>query len=175
MKILKTKFENIFVIKHKKNSDQRGYFMRSFCKNNLKKKKIKFDIKQTNFSFNKSKYTLRGFHFQKKPHQEDKLIYCLKGEVLLVILNINKRSKNYLKHFKIRISERVNKSILISKDYATAFLTLKKNTLIFYYMSNFYKKNKSIGIRYNDPKLKIKWPHLPKVISKKDAKLKDLT
>ena len=56
----------------------------------------------------------------------------------------------------------------------TAFLTLKKNTLVLYYMSDIYKKNKGIGIRYNDPKLNLKWPVKPKIISVRDNNFTNL-
>ena len=174
MKALRTKFKGTYIIKHNKLKDLRGFFMRGFCENILKKTGIDFKIKQTNFSYNKKKYTLRGFHFQKKPFSEHKLITCIKGKLLVVLVNINKKSKNYLKHIKINLTSNLNQSVLISKDCATAYLTLTDETLVFYYMSNFYKKTKSHGFRYNDPKLNIKWPKKPKIISKKDLGFKNL-
>ena len=174
MKLIKKKFDVTYVIKHQKMKDKRGFFMRGFCENVLLKKGVKFKIKQTNFSYNKKKYTLRGFHFQKKPFSEDKLISCLKGKLLIVLVDINKKSKNYLKHIKITLSSNSNKSVLISKNCATAYLTLSDETLVFYYMSNFFKKEKGRGFRYDDSKLNINWPQKPKVISNKDLNFKDL-
>ena len=158
----------------KKKNDKRGFFTRGFCNKLFTKAKINFKIKQTNFSFNKKKLTLRGFHFQKSPFSESKIITCVKGKILLVIININEKSKNYLKHIKINLSDNINKSVLISKDCATAFLTLEPDTLVLYYMSAFYKKNKGMGIRYNDPKLNIKWPNKPKIISDRDIKFENI-
>ena len=86
--------------------------------------------------------------------------------MLLVLLDLNKKSKTYLNHIKIILSESLNESVLVSKTCATAFLTLKSNTLVSYYMTTYYKKNKGSGINYKDPKLKIKWTKQPKVISK---------
>lgn len=174
MKIIKTKFKNIYIISHNKIKDNRGFFMRSFCKKILKKKGINFDIKQINFSFNKKKFTLRGFHYQKKPFSEKKIINCIKGSVLIVLLNINKKSKNYLKFIKIKLDEKIKKSLFVSENYATAFLTLKVNTLIIYYMSNYYNFKYSSGLNYNDPKIAFKWPVEPTSISKKDLNLKKI-
>lgn len=171
MKILKTKFAGTYKIIHNKKLDNRGYFERVFCKKSLKKNNIKFDIKQANFSFNKYKGTLRGFHFQKKPFSESKIIRCLKGKVCVVLLNINKQSKYFLKSIKFILKEDDHLSILISKNCATAFMTLKDNTLLMYYMSEYYKKNYGVGINYKDPKINVKWPLSPKVISKKDKKI----
>ena len=175
MKIKKTKFENTYIIEHKKNFDERGFFMRGFCREVLKKKNIEFNIKQTNFSFNEKKFTLRGFHYQNYPFSENKLISCINGEILLVLIDIDKKSKNYLNNIKINLSSKMSSSVLIPKNCATAFLTLKPRTLVFYYMSNYYKKNKSCGIRYNDPKLKIKWPNKIKIISNRDLNFKNIS
>ena len=174
MIIKKTKFKDTFVIQHEKKTDKRGFFTRGFCNKILTKAKINFKIKQTNFSFNKKKLTLRGFHFQKPPFSENKIITCVKGKLLLVIININKQSQNYLKHIKINLSDNINKSVLISKDCATAFLTLEPETLVLYYMSANYKKNQGRGIRYNDPKLNIKWPNKPKIISDRDSTFENI-
>ena len=169
MKLLKTKFKDKYIIEHKKNLDKRGFFMRSFCDKSLNKKGINFRIRQSNLSYNEKKLTLRGFHFQKPPYSENKIISCLKGKLFLVLLNLDKNSSTYLDHITFVLGENLNKSILVSKRCATAFLTLKSNTLVSYYMSTYYKKNTSSGINYEDPKLKVKWPKKPKVISEKDA------
>jgi|694.fasta_scaffold145162_3 dTDP-4-dehydrorhamnose 3,5-epimerase len=174
MKIIRTKAKDIYIISHKKIKDNRGFFMRSFCKRIFKKKGINFNIKQINFSFNKKKYTLRGFHYQKKPFSEKKIINCIKGSVLIVLLNINKKSKNYLKFIKIKLDERIKKSLFVSENYATAFLTLKVNTLVIYYMSNFYNFKYSSGLKFNDPKIGVKWPVKPSSISKKDINFKKI-
>ena len=65
MKIKKTNINNCYLITPKKNFDLRGSFHRTYCKKIFYKHKINFNIKQTNTSINKKKYTLRGFHFQK--------------------------------------------------------------------------------------------------------------
>ena len=100
MLIKSTKFHRLFIIIKKPFIDKRGYFFRDFCNNELKK--IKFYIKQINISFNKKKYTLRGFHYQQKPFKEDKIISCIAGEILNVCIDLRKKSKTYLKIFKRR-------------------------------------------------------------------------
>ena len=172
MKIIKTKFNGIFKIIGVKKKDTRGYLLRNFCRNELKKKSINFNIKQTNISYNKTKGTFRGFHYQKKPYSEKKIINCLKGSVLLYVLDIDKTSTNYLRYIKFLLKENDTYSIYIPKNYATAFLTLKKNTIIFYYMSEFFASSKGTVIRFDDPKIKINLPFKPKVISKKDKNFK---
>ena len=171
MLIKKTKFKEVYIIEKSLFKDNRGFFYRDFCNKFLKK--IKFQIKQVNFSFNKKKFTLRGFHYQIKPFEEDKIITCVSGEIINVSIDLRKKSKTYQKVLRIKLSEKNHRSIIIPKGFANAYLTLKNNTKIIYYMSQFYKPSSDNGIRYNDNFFKVKWPHKPKVISSKDKNLKD--
>lgn len=173
MIIKKTIINGVYLFNFKNFQDKRGIFSRRYCKEKLKNKNIHFDIKQVNYAFNKTIYTLRGFHYQKKPFSEKKIMMCLSGSIMLQAVDINKNSKTYLKKIKIILTSKNNVGVLISKNCANAYLTLEKSTTILYLMSNFYNKNKSFGIRYNDPFFNFKWTKKPKIISKKDLSFKD--
>ena len=166
MLIQKTKFKKLFIIIKKPFADKRGFFIRDFCSKELKK--IRFSIKQINISFNKKNFTLRGFHYQQKPYEEDKIITCISGKILNVCIDLRKKSKTYLKIFKKYLSDNNYQSLHIPAGFANAYLTLKPNTKILYYMSKYYKRKFGKGIRFDDPLFKISWPQKPKVISKKD-------
>jgi dTDP-4-dehydrorhamnose 3,5-epimerase len=171
IKIHKIKSNSIKKIIFNRFLDKRGYFQRIFCKRELKK--IKFHLKQINLVKNLKAKTFRGFHYQKK-NKEDKIIILLKGKIIFYAVNINKLSKNYLKIFKIQISENSNFGLYIPGNFATAYFTLKPMTEIIYYMSNYYYNNDAYGINYKDPKIKIKLPCQPKLISTKDENWKFL-
>ncbi len=171
MKLIRTNFKNLYLIKKDPYKDKRGYFSRDFCKKVLKK--VNFEIKQTNISFNKEKYTLRGFHYNKKPYEEGKIISCVSGKMLNVCIDLRKKSKTYLKVFSKILSEKNMLSINVPKGFANAYFTLENNTKVLYYMDSFYKKNKGFGIRYNDNFFSIKWPYKPKIISGKDLRYKN--
>ena len=169
MKLIKTKIKGVFLIKHNSFKDNRGSFTRLYCEDILKKR-VKFNIKQSNLSKNKKKYTLRGFHYQIGKYSENKMIRCLKGGIFDIIVDLRKNSKTYGKYISVNLNHNSNKSIIIPKGCANAFLTLVDNTEVLYYTSNFYNKDFEKGIRYNDPFFKFKWPIEPNVISKKDKK-----
>lgn len=171
MLIKKTKFKDFLVIKKSKFRDKRGIFYRDFCKNELSK--IKFDIKQINISFNNKKHTLRGFHYQIKPNEEKKIITCISGSILNISIDLRRKSKTYLKNYKIILSDKNQNSIHVPAGFANAYLTLEDKTKVLYYMSNFYKPLKAKCIRYDDKFFSIKWPYRPKIISKKDRETKD--
>lgn len=166
MFILNTSLPKLYVIKLDPKKDNRGSFTRLFCENFLKK--TKFKVKQINISKNLKSKTLRGFHYQKGKNAESKIITPISGKVLFQFININKKSKFYLKKYKIILSDKSNRAIHVPGDCATGFMTLKPNTHVLYLMSNFFNPKIAKGIMYNDKKIKVKWPFKPSIISKKD-------
>ncbi len=168
MKFLKQKLKGVYVIKPEPFKDKRGMFRRHFCKKELKKIGIETSVQQANISENPKRGTLRGFHYQKKPHQEAKTISCLKGSFFDVIIDLRKNSPTYKKWQSFVITEKNRFSLHIPKGCANAFLTLENNTLIHYYCSNSYNPKFESGVLFNDPALKIKWPFKPIHISEKD-------
>ena len=178
MILKKNKINDCYLIFPKKKIDKRGSFHRSFCKNFLKNNKINFDIKQCNISINKKKYTLRGFHYQKKTLTEYKIISVISGSIFNVSIDLRRNSSSFLKKNLIRISSNSNSLLLIPAGVANAFLTLSNNTIVQYFMSSFFekenKKNYS-GFRYDDKFFNIKWPTKPLVISSKDLTYKSFS
>lgn len=168
MKFIKQKIKDVYIIKPEPFKDKRGLFRRHFCKEELKKFGIASSVQQANVSENPKKGTLRGFHYQKKPHQEAKTISCFKGSFFDVIIDLRKKSPTYKKWQSFIISEKNRLSLHIPKGCANAFLTLQNNTSIHYYCSNAYNPKYESGILFNDPIFKIKWPFKPMHISDKD-------
>lgn len=174
MKIKKTSIKDCYKLNFNKNKDNRGSFHRSFCKKIFRKKKINFDVKQCNISVNKFKFTLRGFHYLKKPHKENKIIIPIHGSTYNVIIDLRKKSKTYLKKF-VTILSNNSEGLIIPTGCANAFLTLSKNTIIQYYMDNYYEtipKSSYLGIKFDDKFFNIKWPYKIKKISTKDKNYK---
>ena len=157
----KRNLNQVFIIKNEVTKDRGGKFL--VMNDNLKKEEI-----QNCCSFSKKKYTLSGLHFQKKPHQEQKIITCIKGSIFDVVVNINKKSKDYLKWNFFYLNEINQHSLFIGKDYAHGFMTLTDDTIVSYQIiGNFYSKFQS-GIAWNDNKINIQWPEKPKIISPRD-------
>ena len=171
MKFTKTKINGCFIIKNNPKYDKRGSFTRNFCQNLYLKKNINFSVKQSNISENIKKGTFRGFHYQKKPFTENKIINCVSGAIFNVVIDLRKNSKSFKKMLVQKISSKNKLSIYIPAGCANGFLTLENNTYIQYLMSDFFEKNKNSysGIRFDDKIFrKIRWPIKPKIISKKD-------
>lgn len=168
MKFKKTKIEGLYIIEPELKIDKRGYFARIFCQKELAKMGLKFNIVQVNRSLTQKKGTIRGLHFQKPPKSEDKIVFCLKGAIFDVAVDLRKRFKTYRKWIGVELNEKNKRMLLIPKGFAHGFQTLTDNSEILYFMSEFYSPKHSSGIRWDDPFLKIRWPLKPTLILERD-------
>ncbi len=153
---LKTKLNN----KHK---DKRGYYWTSWKKGTFKKISFRHD----KFSLSR-KNVLRGLHGDNKTW---KLVSCPYGKFLLVVVNYNKSSKNYLKSKSWILSQKNGLQILIPPNYANGHLCLSKECLFHYklsYKGSYVDAKKQFSLRWNDPKINIKWPIKNPILSKRD-------
>tara|TARA_B100001059_G_scaffold208126_1_gene220168 strand:- start:718 stop:1251 length:534 start_codon:yes stop_codon:yes gene_type:complete len=163
MKIIKTKFKDLLIYDKKTFRDKRGYFRELYIKKHFKTK-FPFDV----MSFSK-KNVLRGLHLQLKNSQA-KLITVLQGKIFDVCVDCRKNSKTFGKYFKIYLSEKENKSLLIPAGFAHGFYSLTEKVVIHYKCSKYRDSKSEIGILWNDKDLKIKWPSKKIIISNKDKK-----
>ena len=106
MKLIKQKISGLLLIKPILFRDNRGYFRRHFCKYEMKRAKVKFDVKQGNFSENLKKGTLRGFHYQKSSKNDSKILSCVSGSLINVTVDLRRRSETFLKSCILKISSK---------------------------------------------------------------------
>jgi len=168
MKFKETKLKGLYIIEPEIHFDDRGYFARIFCKQELSKTGIDFNIVQANRSLNKKQGTIRGMHFQKPPKVEDKIIQCIKGKIYDVAIDLRQDSPTYGEWVAEKLSEENKKMFLIPKGFAHGFQTLTDNCEILYFMSEFYSPQYESGVRWDDPFFNIKWPIKDPILSEKD-------
>lgn len=168
MKFVETDLQDLYIVEFKLFKDDRGFFARTFCKEEFAKINFDKEFVQFNHSYNRLKGTIRGMHYQTPPFGETKLIRCVKGSVYDVVVDFRKKSPTYLKSIAIELSELNMACILIPEGFAHGFQTLEDDTSLIYHHTNFYTPKSEGGIRYDDPKLNIHWPLKPMNISPKD-------
>ena len=164
MKIKKTKFKGLVIVKQKNNTDNRGNLRETFNDKFLSKKFI-FEYCTTS-----KKNVLRGFHFQTRLKQS-KFVNVLKGKILDVVVDLRKNSKTFGKKFKIVLSKDNALGLFIPSGFAHAYYTYEKENIIYYKLDNYYSPRYESGIIYNDKEVNMKWPKKRLIISKKDKKL----
>lgn len=168
MRFLETCLKDSYLIEPNKQEDERGFFARLFCKKEFEKKGLNTKWVQINNSLCKKSATLRGLHFQKSSHAEVKLVRCIRGMIWDVVVDLRKDSNTFGKWFGAKLSEENQTSMYVPKGFAHGFISLTKNTEIFYLVSNFYAPEAEETLLWNDSELGISWPIKPSVISKKD-------
>ena len=172
MNLIKTKLDGLVVLKPTVFKDNRGYFMESYNQKNINKLFGNVNFVQDNES-KSSRGVLRGLHFQKPPYTQAKLVRCLNGSVLDVVLDLRKDSKTYGMIETFLISEENKEQLFIPKGLAHGFVVLSESATLSYKVDNYYKPEFESGIIWNDPDLNIDW-RINKseiVVSEKDTKL----
>lgn len=169
-----SKLPGSYIIEIEKKNDERGFFARNFCQHEFKNIGIDFNIVQSNISYNKNKGTLRGMHYQTSPHEEAKLVTCVKGAIHDVIVDLRADSPMYCKWFALELNSRNFTSLYIPRGFAHGFQTLEDDSVVFYQMSEFYYPESARGVRWDDSVFGIEWPEIKvKIISDKDRKYSD--
>jgi len=155
------------IVKNSTFNDHRGYYWTTWKKNTFKKIKFNHD----KFSISKKK-VLRGLHCDFKSW---KLVTCVFGKIFFVVVDMRKNAKSYLKYKTWILRHDKPTIILIPPHYANAHLCLSEKCVFhykWYYKGKYIDSNKQQSYRWNDPKIKIKWPIKKPILSSRDKKSK---
>jgi dTDP-4-dehydrorhamnose 3,5-epimerase len=167
----KTRLQGAYIIEPERLDDERGFFARTYCDREFKEHGIAFDCVQSNISFNKRKGTLRGMHYELKPHAPAKLVRCTMGAIYDVIVDLRPGSPTYAQWVAAELTADNRKMLFVPEGFAHGFQSLVDNTETAYLMSAAYVAESSAGIRWNDPKLGIEWPLAEPIMSSRDRAL----
>jgi len=155
--ILETGIKDLYLLKPKVFGDQRGYFLESYNKDVLDSLVVKpYDFIQDNES--KSSYgVLRGLHYQIPPYAQTKLVRCILGTVLDVVVDLRKNSVTYGNHYSVLLTEENKKQLLVPKGFAHGFVVLSDIAIFSYKVDQVYMPSHEQGICWNDTDLNIDW------------------
>jgi len=164
-----TTLEGAWLIQLEPARDSRGFFARTFCVEDFAAHGLETSYPQHSISFSERKGTLRGMHYQREPHNEVKLVRCIKGAIWDVIIDIRPNSPTYRRWQAFELSESNGTQLYIPKGFAHGFQTLRANVEVNYLISEPYVATAAFGIRYDDPTFAIAWPLPIGTISDKDT------
>jgi len=167
------KLKDAYLIDLVRKDDERGFFARSYCRNEFAAHGLHFDYVQSNLSFNAHRGTLRGMHYQAKPDEEVKLVRCIRGAIYDVIIDLRKDSPTYKQWLGVELDADGRRMLYAPAGVAHGYLTLADDTEVQYQVSAFYSPESERAVRWNDPAFNIKWPIQPEVISSKDRQHPD--
>jgi len=164
----KTDLPGAFIVDLERREDERGFFAREFCQEEFKAHGLKPVVAQANLAFNAKAGTLRGMHFQYPPSAESKLVRCIRGAILDVIVDLRPESPTYLKHIEVELNEENWRALYVPERFAHGCQTLRDNTVTSYHVGTVYTPSAEGGLLHDDPALGLTWPMPVSVISEKD-------
>ena len=173
MKFLETPLPGAFVIDIEPIEDERGFFARTFCRQEFESRGLNPNLVQCSISFNRRKHTLRGMHFQAKPHEEAKVVWCAAGAIHDVIVDLRPASPTFKRWHAVELKAGTWRMVYVPEGFAHGFQTLQDDTEVFYQISEFHDLALARGVRWNDPAFRIDWPESPRAISERDRSYPD--
>jgi len=169
-----TRLKGAFIIDLERKKDERGFFARTFCQNEFRERGLKPFIAQTSISSNLRKGTLRGMHFQYPPGAETKVVRCTRGAILDIIVDLRPESPTFLEHITVELNDENMTALYVPQRFAHGFQALRDDTDTSYQIGEFYAPNTEGGLRYDDPRLGLRWPLPVSKISPKDQALRPI-
>lgn len=163
-----TPLAGAYLIDPERIVDERGFFARTWCRDEFERQGLETRLVQCNVSYNTRRGTLRGMHYQAEPHEEVKLVRCTQGAIYDVIVDIRPDSSTYLRWVAEELTAENRRMFYIPGGFAHGFQTLLDGAEVSYQMSDFFHPQSSRGIRHDDPTIKIDWPLDVAIISDKD-------
>jgi dTDP-4-dehydrorhamnose 3,5-epimerase len=163
-----TKLQGAFIIDIKPREDERGFFARSWCEDEFKEHGLNPRLVQCNISYNKTRGTLRGMHYQVAPFPEAKLVRCTMGAIFDVIIDLRAGSPTFKQWFSVELSAENRHALYIPETFAHGFQTQTDGAEVFYQMSEFFHPECVEGVRWNDPEFSIIWPINNPIVSSQD-------
>jgi dTDP-4-dehydrorhamnose 3,5-epimerase len=168
MKFTETAIKGVYLIEIKRLEDERGFFGRAWCRDELVQQGLDNRIAQVNVGFSPKAGTLRGMHYQRAPHAEVKLVRCTLGAVYDVALDLRPESPTFRKWFAVELNAENRLSLYIPEGCAHGYQTLAADSEIYYFTSALYAPDHATGVRFDDPAFGIEWPLPVSLISDGD-------
>lgn len=169
MKFRETELPGVVLVESERHNDERGSFMRIWDMAELAAHGLEPLPQQWSLSSNRRAGTLRGMHYQEEPHQEAKLVRCVRGALYDVAIDLRPESPTYKRWFAVELRAGDPTAVYIPEGLAHGFQTLEDDTEVLYAISTPHEPSASRGVRWDDPAFGIEWPEAEsRVISERD-------
>lgn len=145
--------------------DARGTFVKTFHETSLADHNIYFTLRESYFSVS-HKNVIRGMHFQLPPFQHSKIVFCPKGAIMDVIVDLRKDSPTYKESFSYELSEHNHTAFYIPEGFAHGFKSLTDDAITYYLVSSEYSKEQDTGVRYDS--IDFNWGVKEPILSARD-------
>jgi len=163
------RLKGVYILSLERIVDHRGFFARAFVHNEFEACGLNTTWIQANIVGSRKKGTIRGLHYQIAPHEEIKLIQCVRGAIFDVIIDLRHQSPTYKQWLGIDLTADNKKMLYIPHGFAHGYQAVTDDTEVFYLASRYYAPDYERGVRWNDPGFHIQWPEMKTtIVSTKD-------
>jgi dTDP-4-dehydrorhamnose 3,5-epimerase len=164
-----TELAGTVVVELQPRDDERGFFARFFCRREFAEHGLELEVAQANLAFNRRRGTLRGLHYQAPPHEESKLVRCVRGALYDVVVDLRPGSPTFRRWLAVELTAENRRLLYVPAGVAHGYQTLVDETEAMYLHSAFHAPEAERGVRWDDPAFGIEWPEVDeRVISAKD-------
>ena len=172
MEIIPTELEGVKILRPRVFTDIRGTFVKTFHAPALREAGLEFTPQEEFFSIS-HRNVLRGMHFQLPPADHIKVVYCLTGRVLDLVVDLLKKSATFGRHLARELSGKNREILYIPTGFAHGFLSLEDNTTMLYQTSTGHSPAHDVGIRWDS--IGYQWPVESPIMSDRDRQFAALS
>lgn len=171
MQVEQTALPGVMILTPARFGDARGWFSETWNASRMAATGQRLDFVQDNHSFSATQGTLRGLHYQRPPHAQDKLVRCTRGAIRDVAVDIRKGAPTYGHWVAVELSAENGRQLLVPRGFLHGFLTLTADCEVQYKCTDFYAPDCDGAIRWDDPNIGINWGlgRATPLLSAKDA------
>jgi dTDP-4-dehydrorhamnose 3,5-epimerase len=156
----------VYLLECHSTFDSRGSFTKLFHSQALEDQGIGF-MPAESFLTKSAAGVLRGMHFQVGQAAHEKLVFCPKGSVLDVVVDVRPGSAYFNKPVCVKLDEASGIALLIGKGYAHGFLSLANDSWMMYYTSTMHCPELDKGVLWSS--INFNWPLKEPIVSKRDS------
>ncbi len=175
MRFVPTALAGVWVIEQERHADERGFFARTWCAEEMANRGLETRLAQCSVSFNHRRWTLRGLHYQSPPFAEVKIVRCSRGALFDVAVDLRPDSATFRRWTGVELTAENGRALYVPRGFAHGFLTLAEATEVSYQISVPYRAEAARGVRYDDPFFDVIWPGPVEVIAARDRDYPQVT
>ncbi len=171
MKAITTEFAGLLVLQPKVFADARGSFVKTYHEGLFRELGIHFAPREEFFSVSR-RGVVRGMHFQTPPMAQAKVVFCLAGSVLDVVVDLRKTAPTFGRSYARELSAASREILFIPVGFAHGFVALTDDALMYYLAGEVHSPQHDAGIRWDS--FGFDWPVKQPSLSERDLKFPTL-
>jgi dTDP-4-dehydrorhamnose 3,5-epimerase len=163
---LDTRLDGLALIEPVVRTDDRGFFVETYRRDDYRELGIDADFVQDNHS-RSQRGAVRAFHFQLDPGQA-KLVRAARGTIHDVAIDLRRDSPTYREHESFELSDENGHQLFVPIGFAHGFCVVSDVADVAYKVSSYYNPKTERGIAFDDPELGVEWPVAEPLVSDRD-------